>query len=325
MSEPCPLVSVIIPVFNNQDYIESCIQSVVSQSYHNLEIIVVNDGSTDNSRAIIEKCASVDLRIIQINKRNEGLPLARQSGLAVAKGKYIQHLDSDDALLEDAILNLVRKAEETHADIVAAPFYICYQNQAKKFSGKLLFDELSGTEYLNEILSERAYFSVWSNFQKRSLFLENKIEVVPHIYYGEDVVLMTQLLVCDPKVVSISEPILNYNRVPTSITGSVTNDKYKNYRAYQIWLLKFFENKRLSDKFGRGMALLHLRTTFTSISWNHLEDANQDIKQIISDLKRYPDLKNVLSRRQWKIISLYKLSSFLGWLNLIRYKKQGKL
>lgn len=117
-SDALPLVSVIIPVFNTEKYIEDCIFSVINQNYSRLEIIIVNDGSTDGSRSIIQKYMEVDRRIVCIDKKNEGLPLARKTGILKANGKYIQHLDSDDTLIDGAIEKLVCRAEETDADIV---------------------------------------------------------------------------------------------------------------------------------------------------------------------------------------------------------------
>ena len=102
-SDALPLVSVIIPVFNTEKYIEDCIFSVINQNYSRLEIIIVNDGSTDGSRSIIQKYMEVDRRIVCIDKKNEGLPLARKTGILKANGKYIQHLDSDDTLIDGAI------------------------------------------------------------------------------------------------------------------------------------------------------------------------------------------------------------------------------
>ncbi|MEG1563901.1 MAG: glycosyltransferase family 2 protein [Bacteroides sp.] len=320
-----PLVSVIIPAYNSDKYLEACIQSVINQTYRNLEIILVNDGSTDGSRALIERYACMDTRIICINKQNEGLPLARKAGIDVAQGKYIQHLDSDDTLLEEALACLVDRAEHANADIVAAPFFFCNIGGAKKFSGTLSFDELSGIAYIKEILKLGAYWSVWSNFQKRSLFENNKIETVPHIYYGEDVILMIQLLVNHPKVVSLGKPILNYNKYPTSITGSITDDKYKNFRAYPVWIENFLERKGLTEELKKEIATLHLQNTFTCIHWKHLEDANKDMIRVVRDLNLYPDLKARLSNRERKIVAVYQLSRWLGYLNLIRYNKQGKI
>ncbi|MCS2302924.1 glycosyltransferase [Bacteroides ovatus] len=93
-------------------------QSVINQTYTNLEIVVVNDGSTDDSLDIIKTYAAEDPRIVVFNKQNEGLVQARKSGIDIATGKYIQYLDSDDIMHEDAITRLVAKAEETQADMV---------------------------------------------------------------------------------------------------------------------------------------------------------------------------------------------------------------
>ena len=99
-------------------------QSVINQTYTNLEIVVVNDGSTDESLDIIKTYAVEDPRIVVFDKQNEGLVQARKSGIDIATGKYIQYLDSDDIMHEDAITRLVNKAEETQADMVVAP--LCF-------------------------------------------------------------------------------------------------------------------------------------------------------------------------------------------------------
>ena len=122
MEKESPLVSVIIPVYNAHNSIAKTLQSVINQTYTNLEIVVVNDGSTDESLDIIKTYAVEDPRIVVFDKQNEGLVQARKSGIDIATGKYIQYLDSDDIMHEDAITRLVNKAEETQADMVVAPF-----------------------------------------------------------------------------------------------------------------------------------------------------------------------------------------------------------
>ena len=125
MEKESPLVSVIIPVYNAHNSIAKTLQSVINQTYTNLEIVVVNDGSTDESLDIIKTYAVEDPRIVVFDKQNEGLVQARKSGIDIATGKYIQYLDSDDIMHEDAITRLVNKAEETQADMVVAPFMFC--------------------------------------------------------------------------------------------------------------------------------------------------------------------------------------------------------
>ncbi len=98
-----PKVSVVIPVYNVGKQLEKCLDSVVAQTFPDIEIIVVNDGSTDNSPEIIARYADKDSRIVVIDKSNEGLAYARKSGIEAAQGEYIQHLDGDDFLEPDAI------------------------------------------------------------------------------------------------------------------------------------------------------------------------------------------------------------------------------
>lgn len=132
MEKESPLVSVIIPVYNAHNSIAKTLQSVINQTYTNLEIVVVNDGSTDESLDIIKTYAVEDPRIVVFDKQNEGLVQARKSGIDIATGKYIQYLDSDDIMHEDAITRLVNKAEETQADMVVAPFMFCYDGESHK-------------------------------------------------------------------------------------------------------------------------------------------------------------------------------------------------
>ena len=93
-----PLLSVIIPVYKVEKYLRQCVDSVINQTYKNLEIIVVNDGSIDNTSLIIDRYVKLDKRIIGLEQKNGGPALARNKGLKIAKGKYVQYLDSDDCL-----------------------------------------------------------------------------------------------------------------------------------------------------------------------------------------------------------------------------------
>lgn len=139
-----PLVSIVVPAYNSEKTLDSCIQSVVSQDYTNIELIVVDDGSLDSTRVIAENYAAMDSRIVLVKKKqNEGLVLARKSGIDIARGKYIQYLDADDSLCEGAIKNLVSKAEESNADIVVAPFFFCIDGKRER-SLYFDFEELSG-------------------------------------------------------------------------------------------------------------------------------------------------------------------------------------
>lgn len=130
-----PLVSIVIPVFNAQDYIASCLKSVIKQSYRSIEIIVVNDGSTDKSESIISNFASIDDRINYFKQTNMGVSAARNTGIAESRGKYICFVDADDSINSFYIESLLNMAITTGADIVTTP---------KKFTN------LKEDEYLNQ-------------------------------------------------------------------------------------------------------------------------------------------------------------------------------
>lgn len=329
MVSPQPLVSVVIPVYNGEAYIEGCIQSVIHQTYRALEIIIVNDGSTDGTSAIVNRYMVADARIRLVNKQNEGLALARRTAMEVVTGEYIQYLDSDDTLLEHSIEVLVAKAEETNADIVAAPFFFCADNEPKKLSVPLCFDVLSGMDYFREILHGRAYWSVWSNFQRRSFLQTCSIIFVGDIALGEDAILMVQLLFYAKKVVSIDVPILNYMIRPSSLSnpeiGKVSDKTYNDMRDYAAWIKNYLCQRELLCGLEEEMALMHLDHTFLSMYWKHFEHAHTDLREVASDLRKYPSLKKRLSKRQLKLLFAYQLSSVLGDLYLSYYRYRGKI
>ena len=112
------LVSIIIPVYNVEKYLEECLDSILKQTYKNIEVICVNDGSTDNSLNILEKYAVKDNRFIVLNQSNHGLSYSRNKGLKQARGKYIYYLDSDDYILPNTIKTLAENIEERDLEVL---------------------------------------------------------------------------------------------------------------------------------------------------------------------------------------------------------------
>lgn len=112
------LVSIIIPAYNTEKYIGNCIESVIKQTYHNLEVIIVNDGSEDNTLGIITKARLRDNRVVVINQENNGPSAARNAGLKICRGDYVFFLDSDDWLIPNCIEKLISIEEEKKVDII---------------------------------------------------------------------------------------------------------------------------------------------------------------------------------------------------------------
>lgn len=137
------LVSVVIPMYNVGNYIEKCLTSVRNQTYPNVEIICVNDGSTDNTLSLVEKCAGEDERVVILNQPNGGLSSARNAGMDVAKGEYVYFLDSDDWLEEDALESLVNCARGNKADLVFFNARTYFESEEAEATNKSYLDYYS--------------------------------------------------------------------------------------------------------------------------------------------------------------------------------------
>ena len=178
-----PKISVIIPVYNVLPYLEQCLNSVSKQSFQDWECIIVDDGSTDGCSAFIDCYIKEDTRFSVIHKKNEGLAAARQSGLEVAHGEYVVHIDSDDYVDIDHLLNLVSIAENEKADIVLEDYYIDKSGQ------QILMHQcpssLKKKSLVCETLRGRYHAGLWCKIFKRELITKNSIPQAPFSYYED--------------------------------------------------------------------------------------------------------------------------------------------
>ena len=132
-------ISIIIPMYNAEKYIARCLESVINQSFNDIEIIIVNDGSTDKSLEICRKYAEVDERIVILNKENNGVSVARNQGMNVATGEYIMFVDSDDWIDESMCQYLYKRISECNADI-------CFSNNIKEYGNKIDYIDFGGSK-----------------------------------------------------------------------------------------------------------------------------------------------------------------------------------
>lgn len=140
-------ISIVVPIYNTSFFLNKCIESIVNQSYSKLEIILVNDGSTDNSLSICDSYASQDDRIIVISKENGGLSSARNAGLDVATGDFIGFVDSDDFVASDMYEQLLDAILASNADVAECGYYL-HDGIRPRDSKKALFDDIVSGEYV---------------------------------------------------------------------------------------------------------------------------------------------------------------------------------
>lgn len=206
-----PLISVIVPVYNVEDYLAACINSIIAQSYSNLEIILIDDDSTDSSGKICDKFASIDTRIRVIHKQNGGLSDARNHGIDIATGYYIIFVDSDDTITPDAIATLYSLVCEHNAAIAMATF-----NNHCKCRGRVI--TLPGIDAASRMLYQKDMdSSAWNKLYHSRLFQKHRF--TEGIFY-EDIDFVIRLLPEVDRVVWTDRSLYNYRLRPSSIIGN---------------------------------------------------------------------------------------------------------
>lgn len=244
-----PLVSISVPVYNAEKYICQCLDSLISQTLKEIEIIVVDDGSTDKSGQLCEDYAAKDNRIIVIHKENGGLASARQVALEIARGDFFCACDADDWAELTMYEHLYKKAIETGADIVMCDYYSEYGDGISKAScyGKQIPDD--NNHVLDDALNGRFPQSVWSKMFKRDLFERYNLSWEPGINMGEDFLMTLKILQYPARFAYIQEPLYHYRRMPdeNSYTNRVTLNSYDQMLRIQEWIEKNI-NRNMYEK-----------------------------------------------------------------------------
>lgn len=229
------LISVIIPVYNVERYLKRCLDSVTNQTYKNLEIILINDGSTDSSGSICNEYAKKDNRIITIHKKNGGVSSARNKGIEIAKGEYIGFIDSDDYVESNMYQELYNEAIRSDADIVMTNYTVKTEKYEKKHFINKERDVLSKEEFYDKLLDN--YFQGYLTtklFNRRIIFATNKIILLNekvHIY--EDLLFLVNVAKNGSKFVFINRYLYNY-----CIRGnSAYNNYISSYNSKQLSIL----------------------------------------------------------------------------------------
>lgn len=207
------LISIIVPVYNAEKYVHRCLKSIISQTYKNLEIIVVNDGSTDGTGDIINQIAQTDSRVILLNKKNAGVSQARNSGLDIAKGKYVGFVDSDDYIAPAMYQMLIGRINEDKTDMAICgayndaghgepvPLKFLYENEVVSIKQYL--------EYMANGLYSVYYGAMWNKLYAMDLMKNRRFN--PKISYAEDFLMNTDIFK-DVRTVSVcSECCYYYN------------------------------------------------------------------------------------------------------------------
>ena len=178
-----PLISVIIPLYNTEKYIESCIRSVLNQTYQHFEIIVINDGSKDKSGEIVFSLSQQDARIRLINKENGGVSAARNDGIRAANGELIAFLDSDDEYLPNAFEDMLAAMDDETDLLIASHRKIWIKTHDERYTNESVTIEELRSRFTE--LKPKITF-IWGNLYRSEIIKENRILFNDNIQFSED-------------------------------------------------------------------------------------------------------------------------------------------
>lgn len=327
MSEHQPIISVIIAVHNVADYLDKCLWSVTNQTLRDIEIIVVNDGSTDNSLEVAEKHAAQDSRIkIVSKKQNQGTALARKSGMEHATGLYIHQLDGDDFLELDCYETLYAKACETDADIVIMKFWFDDPDAGVLIVSKSYpKNELTNIEFLIQILSTSRYYASWQYICRSSVYQKDVTFGGGNI--GEDVYLTSQLGYCATKIVTVETPLYHYITRSSSIMNRKMSEKKANFIiSYPQLVNDYMSNKPEynNPEIQHGLLCQKAIAEVMVLSDGYFKGAHERCRYII-DQQDPRVLNTEIIRPYRKLIRTFAISQILGRIYAQYYIMKGKI
>lgn len=329
------MISVIIPVYKVEKYLRRCIDSAINQSYPDMEIILIDDGSPDKCGEICDEYAQKDTRIKVIHKENEGVCAARNSGIKQSKGEYIFFLDSDDFIDKQALGILYVHAYITDADITLGNYKVINEKNRIRLRKYFEKERLDREDLQNASVRFRYFFGksygvqVWNTLYKASFIRKCNILFEKKIYYGEDFLFNAELFFHYPKITLVNKYTYFYFENSESITSSFKKELTKQNIILVTCLYRFA--KRIGKvKDNIDIISYCAFTAIDSSGLNIYQYSNHKLKDMLNEIREYKR-SNIMNRlilalvkgryikdvprKDWKIYAW--IFSFLYSLNFI--------
>lgn len=284
-----PKVSVVVPVYNAQNFIERCLDSILSQTENDIEVILVDDGSTDESASVCQKYCDKDSRVKLIRQNNSGPDIARKTGTLESRGQYVMFVDADDYVSKDIVEHLLKAAEEYDAAVVCSQI-IRFDEQNRQWDGSLCAEQTQIYDNVGDAM--KAYFV--DEYLKGTYYaklidsaLMKSYRFVEDAVIGEDISAALYLFAKAARIVVIPDRDYYYFWNHSSISHSGYTDRHRksleNYIAVREGLLqgKYVDDKIICGYFAEyEMAV----ATAMSRSWTYVKDTAQLLR---NDIKKY--------------------------------------
>lgn len=259
--------SLIVPIYGVEKYIVQCAESLFKQTYGDIQFVFVNDGTKDNSIVKLKELIKsgyqhLEGNIMIVDKENEGLPKARETGLSYADGDYILHLDSDDYIEETAVEQIAKVASETSADMIYFDFYKEYDSYSKLDKEKNYTADTK-VDFIRNLFNYKAYGYVWNKCVKASVYKKHKV-YFPLYPMHEDIYLMSQLICYSESIVHLNSALYHYRR---NNLNSITRKKKKSRRQDSLLNMLDLYVRFMDDISGSPVEPM-LGDIFYAAGWN---------------------------------------------------------
>lgn len=323
-----PYISILIPIYNVEPYISKCIQSVMAQTYTGeMECIIVDDCGSDQSVAIVTRLieeynAPIEFRIIH-HEHNRGLAAARNTAVAAAKGEFIIHVDSDDWIEPTMVDELVKKQQETDADIVSCNAIAHYPNSEVPLVEP---DYASKDEMMSRIIKMTLDHVIWRRLIRAALYKDNNISAVEGVNIGEDHYTMPRLLFYAKMFAKCDKALYHYNclNVSSYMQSSSTSFNFKRYQndrdSIDI-LINFFsthDSKYLDQLYSIKAEFIYNKF------FSALKMRNSIYKQLCDDWQTVDDKYKLMPKYRINLLtSSYILNVIRVYLRIFLKKTTG--
>jgi len=318
-------ISIIIPVYNTEKYLKRCLESIINQTYTNLEIICINDGSKDNSLQIINEYKKKDNRIVIIDKVNQGVSEARNDGIKLSSGEYIVFVDADDYVELSMISTLYDTMKKYNVDVVKTSYNIVLDNNKcikfiynDKFANKILLQK-------DAINVFKQYFfdgiAIWGTLYKKSL-IDSIDKFDKNFVYGEDVLFFLNVLLNAKSIYFSNDFLYNYMYNNEGACFNIKNYEInkQNYIEFsKIIIDKLIENNFMSNDEKRIMNKSYLGSFLSCFLYSFYINSNslKKFKMEIESIKKDSYINELLNNYSLKNISLrFKVIIFCVKYNL---------
>ena len=304
-----PVISVIIPVYNTEQYLLRCIDSVMAQTYQDFELLLIDDGSKDSSGTICDEYAEKDSRVRVFHKENGGVSSARNVGLDNARGEWITFVDADDWIESDMLELLLRKGEETGADIVMGDFLFAYPN--RDVPCRLPDWDDCKTTSLNRYITS-VWTCVWGGIHRRSLYEEHQLQSPQGVTYCEDFHLIVRLCYFARNVVNVHRPFYHYRQQEGSVMHNLNKKTERDRQWVYQDIIRFFKEQGVYKDYRKTICWRMLKATQELVldksDWKAFQEMVPEKKHYIWDC---PYINRKLK------INMWCLTHHLSWISLL--------